>query len=376
MKKVLVLVVAAAMLLSACATATPQPTTAPTEQTVATSAPATSAAATPADDFASKGYKVAYILNGTSTDIFKMAFDGAQKEGAKLGIKVDIYTSDGDDLKFQDLVNQCAQQGYDGMYISHGKAEYAYDLIKPLVDKGIQCVTFDTVVKDASGNPLPGLTCVYQDDQEMARMTLNYIVDVLCKDKPQPLKVLKLWRGPGIAPFDRRQEVYKEFEDAGKIKTLEVLGPSNPADSEGSMNQVVASILPKYPAGSVDVIWSCYDAYGRGAYKALTEAGRTDIPLVSIDISNQDINYMLEGGAWKACVATHFPNVGVAGIRLLAMKLHGDETPAQYILKPSLVNASDLQPGNNVTNLGDTIPGYGVNTDNIPDWMKQIPGYN
>jgi simple sugar transport system substrate-binding protein len=209
----------------------------------------------------------------------------------------------------------------------------------------------------------------------MAQMTLDYITNELFKDLKRPVNVLKLWRGPGIPPFDRRQEIYKKFEESGKIKTLEVLGPSNPADSEGSIATVVASILPKYPKGRVDVIWSAYDAYARGAYKALIEAKRTDIPIVSIDISNQDINLMrAKDGIWKVCVATHFENVGITGVRILAMKLNGDKTPDTYILSPSLIKASQLTPEANVTNLGTIVQGYGVNNDNLPDWMKQIQG--
>lgn len=323
--------------------------------------------------FKSKGYRVAYVLNGTSTEIFKMAFDAAIKEGALYGIKVDVFTADGDDIRFQDIVNQCAQQGYQGMIISHGKPQYSYDLVKNVVAKGIKVVTFDTVIADAAGKGIPGVTTMFQSDQEMARLTLDYIVDDLLKDRPRPIRVLKLWRGPGIPPFDRRQETYKKFEEAGKIKTLEVLGPSNPADSEGSIATVVASILPKYPKGTVDVIWSAYDAYARGAYKALIEAGRSDIPLVTIDISNQDINFMRsQDKIWKACVATHFPNIGISAVRLLSQKLNGETTPPEYILQPSVILASQLTPAANVTNLGTIIPGYGLNTDNITDWMAEL----
>jgi len=330
-------------------------------------------AKTTAKQFKSKGYKVAYVLNGSSTEIFKMAFDAAIREGTYYGIKVDVFTADNDDIKFQDIVHQCAQKGYQGMIISHGKPEYSYDLVKSVVDKGIKVVTFDTVIQDSSGKGLPGVTQIFQSDQEMARLSLDYICDVLFKDAAKPIRVLKLWRGPGIPPFDRRQETYKQFEASKKIKTLEVLGPSNLADSEGSIASVVASILPKYPKGTVDVIWSAYDAYGRGAYKALVEANRTDIPIVSIDISNQDINCMrATDHIWRACVATHFPNVGSSALRLVAMKLAGDKTPDQYILQPSLIKAEQLTAEANVTNLGTLIKGYGVNNDNITPWMAEL----
>ncbi|MGA2546679.1 MAG: substrate-binding domain-containing protein [Rectinemataceae bacterium] len=326
-----------------------------------------------AQQFKAKGYKIAYVLNGTSTEIFKMAFDGAIQEGSYYGIKVDVFTSDGDDVRFQDIVSQCAQQGYQAMIISHGKPQYSYDLVNSVVAKGIKVVTFDTVIHDSNGKGIPGVTTMFQSDQEMARLTLDYICDVLYKGINRPIRVLKLWRGPGIPPFDRRQETYKKFEDAKKIITLEVLGPSNPADQEGSLGSVVASILPKYPKGTVDVIWSAYDAYGRGAYKALTEANRTDIPLVSIDISNQDINYMrAPDKIWKICVATHFPNVGISAVRLAALKLNGDITPDQYILQPSVIEASKLTPDANVINLDKLIPGYGLNNDNILPWMAEL----
>jgi simple sugar transport system substrate-binding protein len=326
-----------------------------------------------AQQFKAKGYKVAYILNGTSTDIFKMAFDGAIKEGLYYGIKVDVFTSDGDDVRFQDIVHQCAQQGYQAMIISHGKPQYSYDLVKSVAAKGIKVVTFDTVIQDSSGKGVPGVTTMFQSDQEMARLSLDYICNVLFKGINRPIKVLKLWRGPGIPPFDRRQETYKKYEDSKKIVTLEVLGPPNPADSEGSLGSVVSSILPKYPKGSVDVIWSAYDAYGRGAYKALIEANRSDIPLVSIDISNQDINFMRSPDKiWKICVATHFPNVGISALRLVALKLNGDATPDQYILQPSVIEATKLTPDANVTNLDKLIPGYGVNNDNIAPWMAEL----
>lgn len=374
MKRILIVLVVIALCLTACAAPKNEPTKDPVKA-VDSSASVEKSSEEGSDEvpFEERGYKIAYILNGTATDIFKMAFDAAVEEGAAIGIKVDCFTADGDDLRFQDIINQCALQGYDGLFISHGKNDYSYDLIKPLADKGIEIVTFDTVVKDPEGNVIPGVTTMFQDDFEMARLSLDYICNDLCKDVEGPVKLLKLWRGPGIPPFDRRQSVYQEYEDAGKIVTLELLGPSDPKDSEGTMNQVTASVLPKYPEGTVDAVWSAYDAYGRGTYKALLEANRTDIPLVSIDISNQDINLMLEeDGIWKACVAVHFPNIGEQGIRLLAMKLHGDDTPDEYNLKPSLVVADDLAEDSNVTNLGETVPGYGQCDDHLEDWMKEI----
>ncbi len=56
----------------------------------------------------------------------------------------------------------------------------------------------------------------------------------------------------------------------------------------------LALCLAKYPEGTVDAIWGSWDEMAKGAYRALKEAGRTDIKLISIDVSNQDMNLMRE----------------------------------------------------------------------------------
>ena len=261
------------------------------------------------------------------------------------------------------------------MFLSHGNQETSYDLVTGLVEKGIKVVCFDTQFVDASGNKttIEGATQMFQDDQGMAAMLLDYILDMYPEkvDAGEPVKILKIWRGPGISPFDRRQEAYLEYEEKGLIETIEVLAPSDPKNGESSMTDVMAATLPKYKEGEVDAIWCCYDAYGRGAYVALSEAGRTDIPMVSVDISNQDINYMLDGtNVWQACATVDFTTIGQQGIRILAMKLMGETTEDVYNLTPSIVTYDKLNADSNVTNLGDTIEGYGVNNDHISDWMK------
>ena len=335
----------------------------------------------PADgDFASQGYRIAYILNVASSDIFQMAVSEAKATAEAMGMTVDVYFTDTDNVKFQDYVNTCAGQDYDAMFLSHGNQETAYDLVNMLVGKGIKVVCFDTQLIDANGEKtsIEGVTQMFQNDQMMADLLLDYICNTLYPDKvaaKEPVKILKIWRGPGISPFDRRQETYKAYEDKGLITTVETLGPIDPANGEASMAQVVASALPKYPAGAVDAIWGCYDAYSRGVYVALMEAGRTDIPLVSVDISNQDINYMIDGNnVWQACSAVDFSTIGQQGIRILAMKLHGDETESVYNLTPSLVLYDQLDQNSNVLNLKDTIDGHGVNDDHIPEWMAPYLG--
>lgn len=374
MKKLLALVLALALVLSLGACAANTNSTATTAKEEPANTPQTTAA-DQTETLPLAGKKIAYVLNVVSTDIFQMAANAAKETAEALGATCDVYFTDTDNVRFQDTVSTCANQGYDAMFLSHGNQETSFDLVTDLTNKGIKVVCFDTQFVDAAGNKtsIEGATQMFQDDQGMAAMLLDYILDMY-PDKVaagEPVKILKIWRGPGISPFDRRQEAYLEYEQKGLIETLEVLAPSDPKNGESSMTDVMAATLPKYKEGDVDAIWCCYDAYARGAYVALSEAGRTDIPMVSVDISNQDINYMLDGtNVWQACATVDFTTIGQQGIRILAMKLMGEETEDVYNLTPSIVTYDKLTADSNVTNLSESIEGYGINTDHISDWMK------
>lgn len=375
MKKIMALVLVLAMalaMMAGCSSNQKPAATAP-----AAAAGNTEAANAPAaDGLPLAGKKFAYILNVVSSDIFQMAANAAKETAEALGATVDVYLTDTDNTKFQDTVSACSNQGYDGMFLSHGNQESALKLVKDLRSKGIEVVCFDTQFVDDSGanvnGSLEGVTQMFQNDQDMAKMLLDYLLGLYPEKVAagEPIKLLKIWRGPGIAPFDRRQEGYKEYEDKGLIETVEVIAPSDPKNGESSMSDVMSATLPKYAVGSIDGLWCCYDAYARGAYVAMKEAGRTDIPMVSVDISNQDINFMIDGSnVWQACATVDFTTIGQQGIRILAMKLMGDETEAVYNLTPSLVSYDQLNADSNVTNLGEVVENYGINNDHIPDWM-------
>ncbi len=369
MKKLIALVMVLVLVASLCACGASQ------SQSQANTSSASTPSNPSTEGLPLAGKRIAYVLNVVSTDIFQLATKAAQETAEALGATCDVYFTDTDNVRFQDTVSTCANQGYDAMFLSHGNQETSYDLVTSLVEKGIKVVCFDTQFVDAAGEnvTIDGVTQMFQDDQGMAAMLLDYILDLYPEkvEAGEPVKILKIWRGPGVSPFDRRQEAYLEYEEKGLIETLEVLAPADPKNGESSMTDVMAATLPKYEEGSVDAIWSCYDAYARGAYVALSEAGRTDIPMVSVDISNQDINYMMDGsGVWQACATVDFTTIGQQGVRILAMMLKGEETEEVYNLTPSIVTYDQLTPDSNVTNLGQVIEGYGVNNDHISDWME------
>ncbi|EZP59127.1 sugar ABC transporter substrate-binding protein [Exiguobacterium sp. RIT341] len=313
--------------------------------------------------------KIAVIRNLASDDHTKQFLDGARSEGEALGFKVSTFISEGNDVKFKELVAQAIQQDYDGLIISHGKEDYAYDMIKPAVDKGLKVVTFDTVTKK-KGASLQDVTETFQNDHQLAKLSLDEVTKVTDK---KPVRVIKLWFGPGFAPLDRRQEIYKTYEADGKIKTLETVGPTNFQDVQGDIATKMNAILAKYPKGSVDAVWGAWDEVAKGAYKSLKDNKRQEIPLISIDVSNQDINLMREKGSnWVSTSAVDPFLIGQTDMRLLAKKIAGEKTPDSFDLDAKLVEQKALRQDTTMYNLDTIIKGWSTSDKFNEPWMDRL----
>ncbi len=318
--------------------------------------------------------RVAVIRNLPSDDHTVQFLDGARTEGESFGFEVDTFIADNDDARFQELVAQAITNEYDGLVISHGKADYSYDMLKPAVDAGIEVVTFDTVI-EKDGETLPEITTTFQDDFQLAELSLAEVAAL--SEDGEPVKVIKLWFGPGVPPLDRRETVYVQYEEEGLIETLEVIGPTNFQDVQGDIASKVGAVLAKYPPGEVDAVWGSWDEMAKGAYTALKEAGRDDVALISIDISNQDMNLMREEGSfWYSTAAVDPRLIGIVDMRLLAMQFADEETPDNYDLEARLVRQSDLLPETNMENLGDVVEGWGESDAFNQPWMDELRAMN
>ncbi|MBM6829577.1 substrate-binding domain-containing protein [Anaerotignum lactatifermentans] len=341
------------------------------------------------------GKKVAYIMQMAPSDIFQTWSQSAQETAEGLGMEYDAFFCDGSDEQWQETVAQCAADGYDGLLLSHGGESYAYSFLTDLMADypDLKIVTFDTQFKDSDGQTqtLEGVTQFFQQDTQLAQQLLEYVCQELYPEKTEagePVQILKVWEGPGyLTPFDRRQEGYAAYEEAGLIQTVETIAPSDLSNPEASMAEVTAATLAKYQPGDIDAIWCCYDLYANGVYTALTEGGY-DIPLVSADLCDGDIEKMAaEGSPWKACATTNWSYNGEFGMRVLALELSGDldaiidpmtGEPSNWLELPATVITQDMVSGGDITmeNL-DTVAGEAY-TDRswmpTTDWMAALLG--
>ncbi len=314
------------------------------------------------------GKKIAVVRNLASGDHTQQFLAGCVEEGEKMGMTVDTFVTDGDDAKLQETVAQVISKNYDGIIVSHGQLSYSYDMLLPAVEKGMKVVTFDTMPYengDASGKLLEGVTSTAQDDFALAELSLGYMMEEFeANGGTYPMKVLKTFMGPGIPPLDRRNEIYTDLEKAGKIETVQVIAPSDMANARGDMTTKTEAILPTIAEGSVDAIWGCYDELAKGVLQALNDANRKDMPMYTIDVSNDDIQLMVSNpDVWKSTAAVDPKLIGIVDMRLIALKLAGEETPEYFNLSANNILTTQLKEGNTMQDLGTIIEGWGDASD-------------
>lgn len=320
--------------------------------------------------------KVAVVRNLAAGDHTQQFLDGCVSEGKALGFEVDTFVTDGDNVKAQETIAQVIQKDYDGLIVSHAEAGYCYDSLKPAVDKGMKVVTFDSVPYpggDTSKPILEGVTSTAQEDPALAKLSLDSLVEG--NPDKKPVKVIRAWMGPGIPPLDKRQVIYDQYVKEGKIEEVELVGPVDASNARGGTQEALAAILPKYTEGKVDAIWGSYDELAKGCLQALIDAGRKDIKIFSIDVSNDDINLMLANkDIWRSTAAVDPKLIGISNMRILAAKFAGEETPDTFDLPAQLVKTDDLNEKINMTNIDTVVDGWGSEKgifDNY-EWMKTI----
>jgi len=293
---------------------------------------------------------------------------GAKEEGEALGLKVDVFTANGDTAKFHDAINQALDQDYDGFIISHGDDDATVNDVKKIVEKGKSVVTFDSNSNLAN---VKGVTLTSQDDEALATLALDQLV----KDTNGKANIAYLWVD-GFPPMVRRNNVYQDvLAKKPGIKEVERFGVAA-ADTSVQTQNAVAAMLNKYPKGKLDAIFATWDAFAIGAARALKEAGREEVKIYGIDVSNADLQEIQrKGSAWKYTAAVDPKLIGAVDMRLLAKKLAGEETPQTYDLEASLVSQENLQKSKdpvNMVNLSKIISGWGESTAFEEDWMNTL----
>lgn len=297
---------------------------------------------------------------------------GAKQEGEALGFKVDTFSANGDTAKFLDAIDQAAESDVDAVILSHADDEASVEAVKKLRDKGIEVVAFDSL---AAIGEIEGVTLTSQKDEALAQ----YALDELVKQHGEEAKIVYLWVD-GFPPMVRRNAVYQDvlakYPGITEVDRFGVASDNTSVDTQNA----VAAMLAEHPKGEIDAIFATWDAFAIGATRALVEAGRTEIKIYGIDVSNADLQAMQEENSpWAATAAVDAKLIGSVNLRLAAKKLAGEDTPPTADLDAALITQEALKKSSetvNVATLADIIPGWGTTDAFEEDWMKALKEAN
>jgi simple sugar transport system substrate-binding protein len=289
---------------------------------------------------------------------------GVEEQVEKLGGKVTVFTSDGDLSKMASNLDAAINQKFDGILIDHGTPEALQNGVERAIEKGIPVVAFDSTIE------VPGVTVLQQGDEKMAEMTL----EKLAEDIGGKGNIVKIWVA-GFAPMERRQIAYDAFiNNHSDIKEIAAFGAATANTALDTQAQMEA-ILKQYPnKGDITAVWAAWDEFAKGAVRAIQQAGRDEIKVYGIDLSDEDLQLIQDPTSpWVASAAVDPKDIGRIQVRYLYQKLHGDETPENVVLDPVFVTREAL-PAEQITTdqLHEYVEGWGKSEQGYEDWLKEL----
>ena len=305
--------------------------------------------------------KVAIVRNLTGGDYGRQFLESCINEGRSMGFIVDSFVLSGENEQNKNKILQIAGADYDGIIFSLVGEGISYNDLLPHIDRKIKIVTFDNLPykdDDLRKDALYGVTSAAQDDRGLAEISLSAMIESFASVM-EPVRVISVIANPGIPLLDNRYDVYNRFISEGKIVEVAGIRPAGFDHIRSSIRETLIKTLADFPVGSFDAIWAPYDEFAKGCFDALNEAGRNEILLTSIDISNDNIKLMLDNAdQWIATAATDPSVAGIIIMRILAAKLAGEETPSAYTFKAQLIKSSMLNQTITMANITSHIPGW------------------
>jgi simple sugar transport system substrate-binding protein len=290
-----------------------------------------------------KAKKIALVMRQNVGTFSAQYINGVKTEVEKNGGELTVFNADGDLAKMASNLDAAVNQRFDGILIDHGTAEALQQGAQKAVDKKIPLVLFDTDIK------LPGVPIVEQDDQKLAELSL----EKLAADNGNKGNIVKIWVA-GFAPMEKRQITYEAFlKKYPDIKEVAAFGTASNNTALDTQTQMEA-ILKKYPnKGDITAVWASWDEFAKGATRAIQQAGRTEIKVYGIDLSDEDLQLIQEANSpWVATAAVDPSNIGRIHAETVFKKIKGEQVPDSVKLNPVLVKQDDLPKDKKVT-MGD-----------------------
>lgn len=326
-------------------------------------ASAPSSAAVSANPLAGK--KIALIMRLNTGTFSAQYVDGVKKQIAKYGGEVTVLGSDNDLSKMTANLDSAVNQKFDGILLDHGDPAALTAGVQKAIAAGIPVVAFDSAL-----NGVEGVTNLAQNDQKLAEFTL----EKLAAEAGGKGNIVKVWVA-GFPPMESRQISYKAFQ--GKYPDIkEIAAFGNASNPQLDTQSQLEAVLKKYPnKGDITAVWAAWDEFAKGAANAIKQAGRDEIKVYGIDLSDEDLKMIQDPTSpWVASAAVDPASIGQVQVRYLYQKLNGDTTDAVVELEPVFVSRDMLPTDKVITTaeLSQYVEGWGSSDLGNTDVLKQL----
>lgn len=312
--------------------------------------------------------KVALVTRITTGSWYETYARGVQSQVEAFGGSLQVYDSNNDLSKLASNVSAAVAANVDVLLINNASAEAAEKPVQEAIDAGITVVTYDSDLTNE------GLTAINQDDNALAGNGLEGIKADFADGAN--IAVLSV---AGYPPLDRRLAVVDEFLAANKefkkVATAGVVSGNAALDTQA---QVEALLKANPNPGDIDVIWSHWNEFTRGAFEAIKSSGRDDVKVYSVDLTDQELPYFWDEGVdFQLASATNPATVGIWQVRLAYQKVAGEDPGAEVQVAPAVVRKSDL-PDEKIewAQLAEAVPAWNQADHEWPAWIAALEAAN
>ena len=144
-----------------------------------------------------EGKKVAYIMYMSSSPIFELWSESFTETAKALGMEADTFFCEDSDEEWKNRILQCAKDGYDGLLVSHGGVDYAWEFLTGVLEEypDLKIATFDTSFRNESGETetIDGVIQLFQQDSGLASALVEEILAMYPEktEKNEPVHILR-----------------------------------------------------------------------------------------------------------------------------------------------------------------------------------------
>jgi len=265
--------------------------------------------------------KLSYVVNDMSHEWYQNIAKGAEARAAELGVELKIADSAMDAAKQVNQLENMITEGADVLMVTPVDVKALANIMADAAREGIAVITESNIVEGAA-------TYVGIDNVSGGRKAGEWFVEYAKANNIEP-KILIV----GLPAFeDCRQRVqgFKEALEASGI-SYEIVQEVDGQGSKETSLKVAQDALTAHP--ETNVIFGINDNSTTGGMAAYKEAGLDESKLVAIGFGFEGVvgrEALLSGGPYKAAVAMFPDFVGVNLVDAAMKVANGEELPAHY----------------------------------------------